>query len=226
MGVRGGVLRLRAGAALGLFLLEGTSVVAALGAVDAPLRRPVGARPGPLLAIVLVASSLHAFPDPPLPLTPRSHGPADPRPARQPPPRRRPALHCSWRVGLAVAAGAMALAIAPDQHRRRRPGAVASRPDVVERLIPPNGARELRQSELGIDLAPGYEGTLVVNGIEIPDDQLRHVPAQNQVFFTPGEGKAIEELDGGPGLRGGGRLEVVGGPGRRGPAVPVVLRRD
>ena len=74
---------------------------------------------------------------------------------------------------------------------------VASRPDVVEHLIPFNGAAVLRQAELGIDLAPGYEGTLVVNGMEIPAEEQRLVPEQNQVFFTPGEGKVIEELPGG-----------------------------
>ena len=56
----------------------------------------------------------------------------------------------------------------------------------------------IRQAELGIDLAPGYEGTLEVNGVEIPDEELRLVPAQNEVFFTPGEGKAVEELRAGP----------------------------
>lgn len=62
-----GLLRLRPGAALGTFLLEGTSVVAALGAVEAsgPVRLALAA--SALLAIVLVATSLHAFPEAPLP---------------------------------------------------------------------------------------------------------------------------------------------------------------
>jgi hypothetical protein len=70
--------------------------------------------------------------------------------------------------------------------------------EVVERLIPGDGDEVIRQAELGIDLAPGYEGTLLVNGIEIPVDELRLVPEQNEVFFTPGEGKAVEELRAGP----------------------------
>lgn len=73
-------------------------------------------------------------------------------------------------------------------------------PDVVERLIPRAGDEVIRQAELGIDLAPGYEGALVVNGVEIPTDELRLVPEQNQVFFTPGEGKAVEALHAGPNL--------------------------
>ena len=70
--------------------------------------------------------------------------------------------------------------------------------DVVERFVPGRGDEVIRQSELGVDLAPGYEGALEVNGIAIPDDELRLVPAQNQVFFTPGEGKAVEVLRAGP----------------------------
>lgn len=61
------VVRLRAGAALGLFLIEGTSVVAALGATDAPGLARVALAVTALAAIVLLAASLHAFPEPPLP---------------------------------------------------------------------------------------------------------------------------------------------------------------
>lgn len=59
-------LRLSAGAALGLLLLEGTTVVAALGAVDtdALVRAALGATA--LSVIALVAASLHAFPSPDL----------------------------------------------------------------------------------------------------------------------------------------------------------------
>lgn len=70
--------------------------------------------------------------------------------------------------------------------------------DAVERLVPPQGSQVLRQSEIGIDLAPEWTGVLQINGIEIPEDQLRRVPAQNQVFFTPGPGQEIEELPPGP----------------------------
>jgi hypothetical protein len=78
------------------------------------------------------------------------------------------------------------------------PVTVSGRPDVVERTIPGAGDEVVRQAELGIDLAPGYEGALLVNGVEIPTDELRVVDEQNQVFFTPGEGKAIEQLRAGP----------------------------
>src|SRR3546814_14504295 len=55
----------------------------------------------------------------------------------------------------------------------------------------------LRQSEIGVDLGPGYEGDLVVNGQPIPEEELRRVPEQNQVFYLPGKGTTFEELPGG-----------------------------
>lgn len=69
--------------------------------------------------------------------------------------------------------------------------------DVVERLVPAQGSQALRQTEVGIDLAPEWTAVLIVNGTEIPEDQLRRVDAQNQVFFTPGPGKEIEQLGAG-----------------------------
>ncbi|MBW3574194.1 MAG: hypothetical protein KY450_04905 [Actinobacteria bacterium] len=69
--------------------------------------------------------------------------------------------------------------------------------DAVEQLVPARGAQVLRQTEVGIDLAPEWTALLVINGVEIPEDQLRRVDAQNQVFFTAGPGKEIEELPAG-----------------------------
>lgn len=71
---------------------------------------------------------------------------------------------------------------------------INGRPDVVEHVIPADGAHVLHQTEIGIDLAAGYEGTLGVNGTPIPTDELRLVPEQNQVFFLPGPDKVFEAL--------------------------------
>ncbi|HVM53220.1 MAG TPA: hypothetical protein VM262_08495 [Acidimicrobiales bacterium] len=68
----------------------------------------------------------------------------------------------------------------------------------VEAFIPaPNSPSVVRQAEIGIDLAEGWTGELVINGIPIPDDQLRRNDPLNQLFFTPGEGREIERLDAG-----------------------------
>ena len=68
----------------------------------------------------------------------------------------------------------------------------------VEQLVPGDGDAALRQSEIGVDLEPGWTAVLAVDGREIPEDQLRRNEPLNQVFFTPGEGREIEELDPGP----------------------------
>jgi hypothetical protein len=68
----------------------------------------------------------------------------------------------------------------------------------VEEVVPGNGDAALRQSEIGVDLVPGWTAVLAVDGREIPEDQLRRNEPLNQVFFMPGEGQEIEELDPGP----------------------------
>ena len=84
-----------------------------------------------------------------------------------------------------------------------RYGVSDSKPTVtdsaVEALIPADKSPDVpRQSEIGIDLANGWTGKLIVNGVEIPEDQLRRNDPLNQMFFTPGPGKEIEKLPPGP----------------------------
>ena len=74
-----------------------------------------------------------------------------------------------------------------------KPDQVASS-DIVERFVPKPDDEVVRQFELGVDLSPGYDGTLAVNGVEIPVEEQRRVPEQNEVYFTPGEGKSVERL--------------------------------
>ncbi len=61
------VLQLGPGAALGLLLLEGTTVVAAFGAVDTDALVRVALGGTALTVMALLAASLHAFPTPALP---------------------------------------------------------------------------------------------------------------------------------------------------------------
>ena len=69
----------------------------------------------------------------------------------------------------------------------------------VEQLIPPRNSEILRQDVTGVDLRPGWTGVLIVNGVEIPEDQLDldNLESLGQVFFTPGEDKAVERYDAG-----------------------------
>lgn len=53
----------------------------------------------------------------------------------------------------------------------------------IEQVIPAPGSKILSQDQIGIDLAPGYEGELTLNGTPIPLDELTVVPQLNQVTF-------------------------------------------
>ncbi len=78
------------------------------------------------------------------------------------------------------------------------PDEIRATDEAVERLVPADGSPlAVRQAEVGIDLAPGWTGVLLVNGLEIPEDQLRRVEAQNEVYFQPGAGKEIEAFEAG-----------------------------
>lgn len=95
-------------------------------------------------------------------------------------------------LAAAVVALALGIAVTDTSHPDDTPQS-----EIVEHLIPKANDEVLRQAELGIDLAPGYDGTLAVNGVSIPTEDQRRVPEQNQVFFTPGDGKAVEQLEAG-----------------------------
>ena len=72
-----------------------------------------------------------------------------------------------------------------------------SLPDFVDRLIPTSGAEVLRQSSVGIDVANGYDGYLVINGVTIAtaQDGLVKELGTGLIQFTPGPGRPIESLD-------------------------------
>lgn len=67
----------------------------------------------------------------------------------------------------------------------------------VEQLLPTEDSSILRQDPVGIDLSPGHDATLSINGVVVPDDQLDKTPQLNLVRFVPGPGKVIEQLPAG-----------------------------
>lgn len=70
----------------------------------------------------------------------------------------------------------------------------AGAPDVIDFLIPAHGSEVLQQANVAADLAVGWTGTLVLNGTEIPENQLIREPGQNIVEFRPGPGRVVEQL--------------------------------
>lgn len=97
---------------------------------------------------------------------------------------------------LVVAAGALVLAV-----RSSDTGSTdRARHESVERLIPAPGSQEVRQARVGVDLAPGWDAELFVNGRAIPRDQTEGWEAGDasperslfQVLFQPGPDKEFE----------------------------------
>jgi hypothetical protein len=68
---------------------------------------------------------------------------------------------------------------------------------VVEQTTPRDGSEALSQTQIAIDLAAGYDGRLVVNSVEVPDEDVDKDSNLNQIVFVPDDGKAVEELPSG-----------------------------
>ena len=69
-----------------------------------------------------------------------------------------------------------------------------AKPSAVESVTPRGGDLDLRQVTIAADLAPGYTGYLMMDGVEVPEDDLQHVDALNQVILRPSEGSQYREL--------------------------------
>jgi len=80
------------------------------------------------------------------------------------------------------------------------PGDVATSGDqAIERLIPPPGSEILRQEAVGVDLAAGWTGSLRVNDVDIPEDQVDDddLASTGVLTYTVGEGNAVERFEAG-----------------------------
>ena len=64
-------------------------------------------------------------------------------------------------------------------------------PSNIESVIPTPGSALLAQDEVGADLLDTYTGVLLIDGAEIPEDQVRRSTPLGQVWFRPGEDKEI-----------------------------------
>lgn len=119
----------------------------------------------------------------------------------------------SWPRRLAiVAALAVAVGVLWYGGRRADDGVVRPGDAVVVLQDPGPGTRAVRQTTVGAELEPGYDGRLSINGVAIPEEQMEGAidprsvsPDQlarygvrpnnrNRVFFRPGKGKVLEEL--------------------------------
>ena len=109
---------------------------------------------------------------------------------------------------------------------------VTKLPDAIEQTAPvPDAVQVLAQSQVIVDLAEGYEGRLVVDGVEFPTMRLEELtndnvepgeqveipagvvfePGNDTLTFTPGPGIELEAFD-----EGAHRATVIYWPVERG----------
>lgn len=70
-------------------------------------------------------------------------------------------------------------------------------PDSVLALVPAPDSEVLAQSQVGIRVEPGYDGYLVVNGVEVRTsvDGLRKDLGSGRIDFQPGPNTAVPSLN-------------------------------
>ena len=94
-------------------------------------------------------------------------------------------------IAAAAVAGFVFVFTAPKDEERQRPAA-------IESVFPDAGSRNLRQVAIVADLAPGYTGFLLLDGVEVPRDDLQIVDPLNTVTLAPQPGSDYEQLGPGP----------------------------
>jgi len=70
-----------------------------------------------------------------------------------------------------------------------------ARDAAIEQFFPTEGDKIFQQEPVGLDLASGFDASLSLNGVAIPEDQLDKTAGLNLVLFTPGPGKEVEQYN-------------------------------
>lgn len=121
------------------------------------------------------------------------------------PPAKRRAFKHPWRIAIVLGAvllmanlGILLLANADTSESGLQP-----LPNDIESIAPERGELTGLVDTITVDLRDDMTGVLVVDGVEIPEDQLERVVGLQQVIFRPGPGKEI------PRFRAGDNSVVV-----------------
>jgi hypothetical protein len=104
-----------------------------------------------------------------------------------------------YRIGVSVLLAGAFAALYVAFVSAKDPEPSTTQPAAVVSFEPADGSTVLRQSRIVAQLRSGLVGVLVVDGTEIPEDQLEHLEGSNWVGFTPGPGTEIGALK--PGQR-------------------------
>jgi hypothetical protein len=71
------------------------------------------------------------------------------------------------------------------------PGGVDPLPADIQSISPERGQLASPLDTVSVDLADQYTGVLVIDGTEIPEDQLERVVSLQTISFRPGNDKVI-----------------------------------
>jgi hypothetical protein len=109
---------------------------------------------------------------------------------------RNPVLRHPWRwvvvVGIVIVV--LNLALLGLDESDTTPGG-HTLPSAVDSLTPAQGELVRLQDTVGADLRDDLTGVLVLDGAEIPEDQLERVIPLAQVTFRPGPDQDLEKLE-------------------------------
>ncbi|HEY8217102.1 MAG TPA: hypothetical protein VIH82_08205 [Acidimicrobiia bacterium] len=110
--------------------------------------------------------------------------------------RRNTVLRHPWRWALVavVLVAVLNLAVIALDESDTSPGG-RNLPSAVDSVTPAPGELVRLQDTVGADLRDDLTGVLVLDGTEIPEDQLERVIPLAEVTFRPGPGKDLAKLE-------------------------------
>jgi hypothetical protein len=109
---------------------------------------------------------------------------------------RRRVFEHPWRVAIVavVLLIVLNLGIVLLANADTSPGGKQELPSAVESINPERGQLTGLVDNVTVDLADNLQGELIVDGVQIPDDQLDTIPQLGVITFRPGPGKDLTRL--------------------------------
>ena len=130
---------------------------------------------------------------------PAPRTPSDPAAQSAAPPAKQRLVKHPWRFAIVIGSllvlanlGILLLASTDTSQSSLQP-----LPNEIESISPERGQLTGLVDTIIVDLRDDMSGVLVVDGVEIPEDQLERVVGLQQVIFRPGPGKEFSRFRGG-----------------------------
>ncbi|HEY7136032.1 MAG TPA: hypothetical protein VIB48_13290 [Acidimicrobiia bacterium] len=68
-------------------------------------------------------------------------------------------------------------------------------PSEVQNVLPAPGSQVRVQDTVAVDLRDDLTGVLVIDGVELPENEISRIPSLGEISFRPGQGKVFERLE-------------------------------